>query len=75
MTWTPCSALLNGVCTNGFPAVGCCAHTELIGHPYSIPVCLSETLALRSFPENGAPSKEQVERARKRAIEQERTEK
>lgn len=68
-SFTPCSALVNGVCTNGFPAVPCCGHTELIGGDYSMPFCLSDTLPFRSFPETGAPSREQVERARKRATE------
>lgn len=62
-----CSALVNGVCTNGFPAVPHCAKTEDSGGIYSRLPCMTETWSARLFPETGAPSAEQVARARARA--------
>lgn len=67
MPGTPCSALINGICTNGFIARPGCAVTEKIGPPYLQVACLSEILALRDHPDIGKPTDEQVRQARERA--------
>lgn len=61
-----CSALVNGVCINGFTAVPACGHGYGDG-PYNVVQCMSESWCVRLFPETGQPSPEQVARARARA--------
>lgn len=62
-----CSALVNGICTNGFaPVTPACRATERIGRPYMMTVCMSEDWAARLYPETGAPSADDVRRARER---------
>lgn len=61
-----CSALTNGICTNGFPETPACK-SDRMGHFYAVPPCLSEKRSALLFPETGAPSRELVARARKRA--------
>lgn len=65
-----CSALRNRICTDGFPAVPMCSHTELAtGSLYGRLPCCDENWTARLFPETGAPSMEQVERSRRRAAD------
>ncbi len=65
---TPCSALVNGVCINGFPVMaGCRTGDPRFSHP-----CLSEKWCARVYPETGAPSADQVARSRARAITNQR---
>ena len=52
---TPCSALVDGKCKNGFPTTPACRATERIGRPYMMTVCMSEDWAVRLYPETGAP--------------------
>jgi hypothetical protein len=66
--WVPCSALVNGVCTNGFIAPPACANTAGIG-VWNMTPCMSEKWAARLFPETGAPSADDVMRARERAAD------
>lgn len=63
-----CSALVNGVCANGFVAAPACGHGYGDG-PYNVVPCMSESWCARLFPETGAPSAEQVARARVRAYQ------
>lgn len=65
-----CSALVNDVCTNGFPAVAHCRMTERSGNgPYNVLPCMSEVLSARLFPETGAPTASDVARARSRSLQ------
>lgn len=62
----PCSALVNGVCTNGFVRVPACAHGYGSG-PYNVVPCMSEDWCARLFPETGQPSAADIARAHARA--------
>lgn len=62
-----CSAFVNGVCTNGFPATLACSD------PYDfyykkyivrIPRCLDERWQARFLKETGAPTAQMIEHAR-----------
>jgi hypothetical protein len=66
-TFTPCSALVNGYCINGFMATPGCRNTECIGGVYTHVVCMSESWAARMHPETGMPSERDIARNRQAA--------
>ena len=70
-----CSALVNGICTNGFIALPACDPVQPVWkcsecrreyERQPTPMCMSEAMCARWIPETGAPTQEQVEYARKR---------
>lgn len=64
----PCSDLINGVCINGFPTIGICARTEMIGIWQSPPFCLREEQCGRLYENSGGkPDDYSVQRARELA--------
>jgi len=63
-----CSALIDGACQNGFPAVPACAINSLsMQGPYSPLPCMNEDWAARLFPVTGEPSEADMERVRARS--------
>lgn len=71
-----CSALVNGVCLNGFMVTPHCNPVQDVWKCFTcgqlskqqpVPPCMSEKISERQFPETGAPTRRDVERAHVRA--------